>query len=146
MYTKEELYPIIKKIWETSDHPNVKDDFETVWGIREKYFPFKENEFGSGFKYTLFNSIELRHISNKKELMEKLEDVPEGANFHFGADYDNEPILDIYINEPITIEMVAHRLYNTLHSWACISAYAMYKRMNTLEKENEELKEKLKDK
>lgn len=144
-YTKEELYPVIKKIWETSAHPNVKDDFDTVWEIREKYFPFK-SEYSSDFKSTLFKDVELKYITNKKELMEKLEDVPEGAEFHFGAVYDNEPILDIYTNEPITIEMEAHRLYNNLHSWACISAYAVYKRMDTLEKENEELKEKLKEK
>lgn len=146
MYTKEELYPLIKEIWETSEHPNVKDDFETVWDIREKYFPFKENELGSGFKYTLFKDVELKYITNKKELMDKLEDVPEGAEFHFGADYDNEPLLDIYTKEHITAEMVAHRLYNTLHSWACISSYATLKRMSILEKENEELKEKLKEK
>lgn len=145
MYTKEELYPVIKKIWETSEHPNVKDDFDTVWEIREKYFPFK-NEYSSDFKSVFFKGVELKYITNKKKLMEKLEDVPDDAMFNFDADCDGEVTLDIYIHEPMTIEMVARQIHNTLHSWACTSAYAIYKRMDALEKENEELKKKLKEK
>lgn len=30
MYVKEDLYPLIKKLFEESPHPNVKDDFDMI--------------------------------------------------------------------------------------------------------------------
>lgn len=147
--SKEELYPLIKKCFENSRHPNVKDDFETVWTIHEKFFPFKETYFTPKESLELIKSIRFdRNHRNKNQLIEELSKFSDDNILIFDTDYSEDyddyyPVLNVYNKVKETNENIAYRLSNTLISWASMSGYGIEKKLYFLEKENQKLKDEI---
>lgn len=141
--TKEEIKELIRKEFDSRPHPNVKDDFDLIWDIHEKYFPFSDKEYEPSTISHIIKTIDLNGIFTKRLFLDEINQLPDNCTLYFGADDDGDTYCNVSILREDDMHMLIFKLYDRLHRWACMSNYALCKRIYILEKENEELKNKL---
>lgn len=135
---KEEIIELIRAEFEHGAHPQITDDFDTIWAIHEKYNPFSDDAYVPSIKYNITDAVDLTGVTSKKELIEKISGLPDDAVMQF--DTDDESVM-LYASTPYTEsrERTAYTLYCMLMSWASLSLYRMCKESYMLEKQNAEL-------
>lgn len=141
--TKEEIKELIRKEFDSRPHPNVKDDFDFIWDIHEKWFPFSNEDYEPKEYSHIIKIIELNDVITKDDFLNKIKELPDNCRLYFGTDDDGDNYCNVSILKEDDMSMLIFKLYDSLHRWACMSNYALYKRIYLLEKENEELKNKL---
>lgn len=140
---KETIKALVKQEWDKTPHSSIKDDFELVWEIREKYNPFND----CFFKPVTFNdkikTFCIPFEVTKSELIDKLKNFPNESKLHICQDEDSDIEINVYKTRKETEIETSKRVCNFLIHWALTSDYHLIKKIFTLEKENAELKKKL---
>lgn len=139
---KEEIIELIRAEFEHGAHPQITDDFDTVWAIHEKYNPFSDDAYVPAIKYNITAAVDLTKCTSKKELMERVSELPDDAVMQIDADDDS---VMLYASTPYTEtkERTAYKLYCFLMSWASLQHYRLCKKSYMLEKQNAELMEQI---
>lgn len=141
--TKEEIKELIRKEFDSRPHPNVKDNFDLIWDIHEKWFPFSDKEYEPKKYYQTIKIIGLNDAITKDDFLNKIKELPDNCKICFDTDDDGNTNCNVLVLKEDDMSMLVFKLYDRLHRWACMSNYALCKRIYILEKENEELKNKL---
>lgn len=141
--TKEEIKELVRKEFNSRPHPNVKDDFDLIWDIHEKYFPFSDKEYEPAKFSHIIKTIDLDSVFNKRLFLDEINQLPDNCTLYFDMDDDGNVYCNVSILKEDDIHMLIVKLYDRLHQWACMSNYALCKKIYLLEKENKELKNKL---
>lgn len=138
--TKEEMKELIRKEFSNRPHPNVKDDFDFIWDIHEKYDPFKDHEYKPTTISEHIKTIDLMESYRKDEILNRFNQLPDECRLVFDTDEDGRIFCDVSISKEEDTKMTAFKLYSRLVQWAMMQYYALCKKNYLLEKENEELK------
>lgn len=146
---KETIKALVKQEWDKTPHSNIKDDFELVWEIREKYnLRDKYSPFNDCFfkPITINDKIKtfcIPFVVTKSELIDKLKNFPNESKLHICQDESSDIEINVYKTRKETEIETSKRVCNFLINWALTSDYYLIKKIFTLEEENAELKKKL---
>lgn len=142
--SKEEIKELIRKEFNDRPHPNVKDDFDLIWDIHEKWLPFSDKDYEPEKHWHTIKNIRLNNAITKNYFLDKIKELPDNCKICFDTDDDGITYCDVLVLKEDDVSMLVVKLYNRFIQWASMSNYALCKRIYTLEKENKELKQKLK--
>lgn len=136
--TPEELKEKVRK--ELNTHPTksiLDEDFDLIWDLYIESNQLKSEDLTPLNKKTEVGGFDLENNMAKKELLEKIEKLPDDSYFFF--DYEHDVCFtNVYVKHIENEEEVVQRLVWKLYIWT-------QNKIQLLKKENEMLKKQLAD-
>lgn len=139
---KTEIKELIRKIFDTTPHPNIKDDFDFIWEMQETFNRFSDFFFKAVNFEEEIGRFDIPQSVTKGELLKYISDYDDDVRLSIYQDECSDICISAYKSRKETDEEIAKRMYSVLIQWAHSSDYALYKKIHLLEQENAELKEK----